>query len=296
MGQWEWQNPIPQGNTLNDIFFIDQNTGWAVGDAGTIIKTEDSGLNYETINYPFQSNLFSVEFFDMLNGISAGETGTILKTSDGGYNWSLKETGLTENLNDVCCIYPEKAWIAGENGTILFSEDKGDTWQIQYTDSLSSFNSVYFSDESNGWAAGGCSLGSAIFHTTDGGNAWELQYLNDTCFALESICFVDSSIGWVVGPGFILHTINGGNTWDAQVSPPPGGVTPPNFHRVFFIDQNSGCVVGKDNMIPVPGPIILFTEDGGTTWNGGNINGIGLCQGLNSVFFHGSCPWLGGRH
>jgi hypothetical protein len=34
--QWFWQNPLPQGNTLFSTFFVNSNTGWAVGEAGTI--------------------------------------------------------------------------------------------------------------------------------------------------------------------------------------------------------------------------------------------------------------------
>ena len=37
--QWEWQNPKPQGNTLTSVYFADDQTGWAVGYAGTILKT-----------------------------------------------------------------------------------------------------------------------------------------------------------------------------------------------------------------------------------------------------------------
>ncbi len=32
--QWFWQNPLPQGNNLNSVEFVDANTAWAVGDAG----------------------------------------------------------------------------------------------------------------------------------------------------------------------------------------------------------------------------------------------------------------------
>lgn len=28
---WFWQNPLPQGNGLGDVFFINNSTGWAVG-------------------------------------------------------------------------------------------------------------------------------------------------------------------------------------------------------------------------------------------------------------------------
>ena len=42
---WFWQNPLPQGNTLTDIFVFDQNTAIAVGSSGTILKTIDGGRN-----------------------------------------------------------------------------------------------------------------------------------------------------------------------------------------------------------------------------------------------------------
>jgi len=39
--QWVWQNPLPQGNTLQDFSLVDTNTGFAVGARGTILKTTD---------------------------------------------------------------------------------------------------------------------------------------------------------------------------------------------------------------------------------------------------------------
>ena len=45
--QWVWQNPLPQGNTLQDFSFIDTNNGFAVGARGTILKTTDGGNNWQ---------------------------------------------------------------------------------------------------------------------------------------------------------------------------------------------------------------------------------------------------------
>ncbi len=39
--QWEWQNPKPQGNTLNDVDFLDNSFGIAVGNTTTIMKSID---------------------------------------------------------------------------------------------------------------------------------------------------------------------------------------------------------------------------------------------------------------
>ena len=42
---WYWQNPLPQGYTLYGVFFTDANTGTAVGEYGTIIRTSNGGAS-----------------------------------------------------------------------------------------------------------------------------------------------------------------------------------------------------------------------------------------------------------
>src|SRR3954454_8132532 len=46
-GEWVWQNPLPQGNTLQDFFFIDADNGFAVGASGTILRTTDGGNSWD---------------------------------------------------------------------------------------------------------------------------------------------------------------------------------------------------------------------------------------------------------
>ena len=41
-GTWVWQNPLPQGNSLNDAWGTDANNVWAVGWNGTILKWNGS--------------------------------------------------------------------------------------------------------------------------------------------------------------------------------------------------------------------------------------------------------------
>jgi hypothetical protein len=43
--QWVWQNPLPQGNHLFAVSFVDANNGTAVGWSGTIVRTTDGGQN-----------------------------------------------------------------------------------------------------------------------------------------------------------------------------------------------------------------------------------------------------------
>ncbi len=44
--QWHWQNPLPQGNTLNCVSFSDADNGLAVGENGVIIRTTDGGATW----------------------------------------------------------------------------------------------------------------------------------------------------------------------------------------------------------------------------------------------------------
>ena len=54
--------PSPTSNQLVSLDFIDENTGWAVGESGTIVKTVDGGLNWRIIEVPWELELFDVNF------------------------------------------------------------------------------------------------------------------------------------------------------------------------------------------------------------------------------------------
>ena len=80
---WFWQNPLPQGNDLLDIFLFDQNTVIAVGSVGTVIKTTDAGESWSIYNGTSGTSdlLTSVHFFNSSEGWAAGDNGTIIKTT-----------------------------------------------------------------------------------------------------------------------------------------------------------------------------------------------------------------------
>jgi len=45
---WFWQNPLPQGNRLEDVAMIDAKPGWAMGRGETALQTRDGGLTWTT--------------------------------------------------------------------------------------------------------------------------------------------------------------------------------------------------------------------------------------------------------
>ncbi|MDI6766514.1 MAG: FlgD immunoglobulin-like domain containing protein [Bacteroidota bacterium] len=96
---WFWQNPLPQGNHLESIYFTDSNTGCGVGYAGTIFKTTDGGTNWTSQSSGTTNNLRSVYFTDSNTGWAVGADGTILKTTTGGEVTSVKDMNSTELPN-----------------------------------------------------------------------------------------------------------------------------------------------------------------------------------------------------
>ncbi len=58
---WKWLNPLPQGNFLTSIKFVNKDTGYAVGKFGTIIKTGDGGENW-IVQKKGKEIQFSIDF------------------------------------------------------------------------------------------------------------------------------------------------------------------------------------------------------------------------------------------
>ena len=85
---WFWQNPLPTGNDLFSVHFIDSQIGWAVGWYGTIIKTTNGGENWFAQNSSTGTYFNSVNFTDNQTGWIVAYGGTILKTTNGGVEWS----------------------------------------------------------------------------------------------------------------------------------------------------------------------------------------------------------------
>ncbi|MCX6256985.1 MAG: YCF48-related protein [Bacteroidia bacterium] len=218
---------IPSGTTSNlrSVCFPDANTGYIVGDNGTILKTTDNGSNWNSQFSGTLNNLMSVCFIDADTGIVVGIAGTttfetILKTTDGGITWnnnfSTDQTAFY--VHSVFCTNSSVGYIAlgGCNinwctGGISKTTDGGITWNYVYISGSHPdlMCSIYFPDVNVGYAAGNY---GTIIKTTDGGNNWTTT-ASGTSNDLYSVYFTDSVHGYAVGAnGTILRTSNGGFT------------------------------------------------------------------------------------
>ena len=88
-------------NNLNDVFFMDNHSGIAVGSSGTIIKTSDGGTHWIEQSSGTKNKLNSVFFADINTGIVVGDSGIILKTTNGGMVWEPQNSGVLKDLKGV---------------------------------------------------------------------------------------------------------------------------------------------------------------------------------------------------
>jgi photosystem II stability/assembly factor-like uncharacterized protein len=75
---------LTEGWALEDSYFSNSNTGWSVGQQGSIVRTSDGGTTWESLNSGNNASLKSIKFVNDLTGWIVGAEGTIIKTTNGG--------------------------------------------------------------------------------------------------------------------------------------------------------------------------------------------------------------------
>lgn len=258
--QWEWQSPVPTGNPLFDLFFMDNDHGWIVGANGTVLVTINGGDLWDIIPTGTDKDLQEVVFWNTQAGLVVCNDGTLLKTLNGGEYWYDIPTGYDHVYGLE--YQSSQIWLLADQGKILHSSNFGFTWNLVYDNPDIQLNAVSFADESLGWVTGYdysvTPVAGIILKTYDGGSTWladtlESIYGGDVIFFNEETGFLSAS--W----GYVYKTNDGGNTWvqihqDGDVST-----------EMFFLDEDHGWLhcTGEGG----PGDKHDFcTIDGGTTW------------------------------
>ncbi len=109
----------------------------------------------------------------------------------------------TENLRGVSAVSRQVAWASGTHGTYLRTTDGGRTWipgQVPDASALDFRAVVAFSADEAFLMSAGPGDQSRIYHTSDGGQHWQLQFTNSNPKGFfDSIAFWDPKHGVVLG-------------------------------------------------------------------------------------------------
>ena len=142
-------------------------------------------------------------------------------------------------------------------------------WERIQSPTTQRLNSIVFTDSLNGWV---CSDSGVIFHTSNGGENWDIQFSNDT-LNLVNLFFLNNQRGWAAGWStfyepygtFILTTTNGGVNWRKERF----RVGEKFVNSFYFLDTLKGFAVGYPQLF-------MRTTDGGVNWNQVNLDSAAL--------------------
>jgi photosystem II stability/assembly factor-like uncharacterized protein/subtilisin-like proprotein convertase family protein len=248
---WQWQNPYLQGNDLNSIV-MNGSIGWAVGAMGSVMKTANSGFDWEMVDLGTSEN-FNCIYLDGVsgNGWIVGNNGIVFYTDDGGDTWVKQRSGTSEILYSVTAIQGDCPWICG-NDVILKSHDHGENWEWVNCIYQSHFFSIDLKDCDEAWVSGQQGL---VISTIDEGATWQ-SHTSGTTNNLYSIDIVVNGDYRACGyAGTIVRSSDGGDTWVKEHEK--------TFLYLYNVDTKGiggpAYAVGGDGTI-------LETLDGGTTW------------------------------
>ena len=262
---WQQLNPKLPDVKLYDVYFIDEFHGWAVGNNGVIIHTEDGGVKWNRQYSYYSGNDFDCIFFVNEDiGFIAGNE--VYKTENGGEDWVLNYTG-NFSINSIFFIDELTGWMGGEQEKLYKTENGGEDWLPQNDTGFSCrrIKKIFFLDENTGWII---LRYNEVLKTTNGGEEWIMSELGGLS-NLNDIFFINETTGWIgANNGILLKSIDGGVSWDTVQMNFNGDI-----FKVRFFDENSGRVATEQ--------YCYITNNGGSSWQEVELS----CSNINAAAF-----------
>ena len=301
-----WYTYSSYPTLYNDVYFQNDQVGFAVGYYGTIMKTTDGGETWNkeitcTTN-EFNAVCARDSFF-----IAIGKNGSIEKYEiPQQITWSpntsidlsdpfnpivypfvttnykvniLFET--TPNVSDSVLISMAPFDYSSIDDTYLFCgnsiELASETeWFPIYNKQIYSYSDLHFVNTDTGFVT---TEDGRILKTTNGAYSWET--IASFPGVLYSLDFVTSQTAYALGANssspFCLKSSDGGTTWIQKPI-----VSPSLLSSINFINTNVGFVCGGTSNISSSSSVILKTNDGGDNWDIKYLNNSFI---LNFIYF-----------
>jgi photosystem II stability/assembly factor-like uncharacterized protein len=326
IGWAQWRaTAIPIAHRYDDVFFINQNDGWAVNSRGKVYKTTDGGEQW-SFNFEADAYLRSIEFATPELGYIGSLSSTIYRTQDGGDTWvdisdnipfDITKNGLNYDHVPGACglsapspavIYACGIW-SGEVSYVTKSIDGGDSWTTyDMTRYATKLVDIMFFNDLEGFAAGtnddseSDNYGGVILHTIDGGETWttvlSTNMAEDYIWKLQTPDSINvfgsiTSLPFANDVRFAKST-DSGKTWGIQKVRDDKWTY---IQAIGFKDALTGWTGGTFQGENGAETALYETNDGGVTWQeiaASTINTFNRIYMFNdqSIFMSGSQVYI----
>ncbi len=264
---WTWGNPVPQGETLNSVAFQGAR-GYAVGEDGTVLRSDDGGASWSGLPSGSSSNLTLLQEVDP-NTVVVGGGCTVRESTDGGASFhrlpvNESEQGCATKVAAVSFLDANTGYVEQADGSIFLTKDAGQTLEPKTSVPLAGATAgqIAFVSATTGFALVNQG-GGKIYRTTDGAGSW--TQVAGSGQPLYGITFVSPTLAYAVGAGgTLLHSTDGGATWTPLALALPAGAPRPTLMQISCSDAEH-CLIAT---APQPAPatnMLVRTTDGGAT-------------------------------
>jgi photosystem II stability/assembly factor-like uncharacterized protein len=261
---WFWGAPAPQAQNLSAVEFAG-STGYASGDFGTLMRSDDSGRTWSGLKTGLSEGLSHLRLLGPMTVIVGG-TCALRRSDDGGVTfrrlpWTASDESCSGGIASFDFPSSANGYLVLGNGNLLRSSDGGRTWSrrtaipdtaVSGVPGISP-EDVDFVSDNQGYAA---TNGGEVFQTVDGGNTW--RTVLGLPWTIRSISFPSADVGYVAGEApAVLKTTDGGVSWEEQELPLDVGA----LREIRCLSTTVCEGVTHD------GDRLVRTTDGGQTWD-----------------------------
>ncbi len=228
-------------SALNDVSFIDEMNGVAVGDDGTIFSTGSGGVSGSwNNNSGVTTSKLNGVHSDGTTWYAVGDGETILRNTGSG--WTSVGSDITNDLLDVFVVNSNKIFISGKNGKVYRTENGGGLWDElePFPGATQLITGIWVNNDSIVTVV--TSGVGRIHRSTNNGNDWTIL----STAQLFDVKYVNSSLGFAAGQlNLVYMTFDGGANWSNIALNFPTN----ELLSVSFFNSNIGYVVGTNQAI-----------------------------------------------
>jgi photosystem II stability/assembly factor-like uncharacterized protein len=168
-----WLSSLIPAPYIRNIFFIDKDKGWAIGDY-KVFTTNNSGINWVLQMDDSKATFTSIDFIDKNEGWLSSDYGEIYHTTNSGDTWTKVYSNSDYVILSIDFIDSKTGWAAGYNpkkhgtdfeGLLMYTKDGGHSW-TEHPFQVDPIYKIKFIDEKTGYAMGD----NFIIYTNSGGH------------------------------------------------------------------------------------------------------------------------------